>query len=919
MQQGTIKSESLISSKAKQQPAQPSTSVVHKRKIKETDPREEIFLMKNLAQSKIANQIKPRLQQIVKLTSKPMKNGLIKSYPQQPKINNRPVEIKKTKLTNGIEIYRYNTTELFSLQKFATWELVPRLLQLKICATSLSNEEELVLELLNLSHEERQNLILEKAVKMKFIKKIGNNFSFISCKMNQRDLPDTLQPQQLPSLKKEEEKKSDFERLKLLARNDEELNDLIYQHELINLFGSELQDKDLQDQSHENIVKHLLDANKAYIVEGEIRVNQKNVQEAYVSHRKGMKDICINRLILRKHAFHGDLVRVLVKVNSGIDEIVDFNDSNNIQSDDDLNEAIQLDETSPENRNFGCVLEIVEKRHPRRVIGSFAPFFNISKNRKHLMVIVRDPKVPNVRVSTLTGVPTDTALNDKLLLNVEITSWSHDQPQGKVVSIIGQRGQLKTENTAILLQNNLDPTPYDKSIIDELPSDPFVIPEEEFQYRLDLRKKCIFSIDPESARDLDDALSCDVLPNGNLEVGVHISDVSYFVKENSPLDLIVKDKATTIYLVDAVYHMLPEQLCLLCSLLPGADKMAYSVIYEMNPDTAEIYNTRFTRSIINSCAKLSYDHAQMVIEKKDCNWKSLESEFPEILNNFNIEHIANVIKKLQKIAIILRATRKENGALKIDQPKLSFKFEKDDQRMEAPIDFYKYRMRDSNRLIEEFMLLANVSVATFINEKFPKISLLRQHAAPNDNGIKKLAKNLANHNILLDTSSSKTISKSMENIVTFAKNPSAMSAALSLLVSRTMKRANYFCSGFAEKSDDYWHYALSIPIYTHFTSPIRRYADILVHRVLNAALNYEEKPTRTPEEIQMNATVCNAQKYAAKLAGDDSTNLYFMHFIQSLGSKAMTAAIVGIFDHNFEVVLIDSGHLVKIYYKVIVM
>lgn len=577
---------------------------------------------------------------------------------------------------------------------------------------------------------------------------------------------------------------------------------------------------------------------------------------------------------------------------------------------------MQLDETPPENRNFGCVLEITEKRHSRRVIGTFAPFLNVKKNRKHLMVNVRDPKVPNVRVSTRTGIPTDIELNEKLLLTVEIIGWNHDQPQGRVTSIIGQKGQLKTENAAILLQNNLDPKPFPQSIIDQLPDDPYDIPAKEFEYRADLRKKCIFSIDPESARDLDDALSCEVLSNGNLEIGVHISDVSYFVSENSELDLIVKDMATTIYLVDAVYHMLPEKLCFLCSLLPGADKLAYSVFFEINPDTAEIYKKRFTRSILNSCAKLSYDHAQMVIEKSDLNWSELNAEFPPILNGFTITDVAEVILKLQKIAVILRTKRKENGAIHLDRPKLAFKFESDDQRMEAPIDFYKYNIRESNQLIEEFMLLANISVATFINEKFPEISLLRHHATPKENGLKKLVKTLTKHGIALDTSSSKAISKSIEDIVANAKYPSAMNAVLNDLASRTMTRANYFCSGFAEKSEDFWHFALSIPMYTHFTSPIRRYADILVHRVLNAALSYEDPPISTPEEVQMMASVCNAQKYAAKLAGDDSSNLYFMHFIQTHRCKTMVAAVLGIYDYNLEIVLIDSGHTVKVYYKV---
>lgn len=911
LQQGMIQSDSLLLA-AKQKPASTSNSsspsnVNKSKRDEQKNRRQEITETCREIQLKISNQIKPRLIDIINNKgSSVRKNGIIdKKSPavaRFPQSNvKRDFAIKKTALSTGIEIYRYSFEELFCLEQHSTWELVPRLLQLDICRTPLTDEKMLILSLLKLSNDERQAMILKQAEKMNFIKRTsGNDYSFMptNCYANEKFSP---QPQ-LP-VKQEEIVIDEIERLKMTVNNSKELNQLIYQHEFNNLFGSDL--NNLQDQSHEQIVQYLLDNNKAFIVDGEIRVNQKNNNEAYVSQLKGLKDICINRLILRKFAFHGDWVRVLVKRDN--DEI--------IENPDELN-----DDSGAQNlcRSYGCVLEILQTKHSRRVIGTFAPFLNIKKNRKHLMVVVRDTKVPNIRVCTRTGLPTDIELNDNLLLSVEIIDWIHDQPQGKIVGILGKKGQLKTENAAILQQNNLDPLPFDKSILEKLPTEPYVIPESEFNYRLDLRKKCIFSIDPESARDLDDALSCEVLPNGNLEIGVHISDVSFFVKENSELDMIVKDKATTIYLVDAVYHMLPEQLCLLCSLLPGADKLAYSVIYEINPNTAEIYSTRFTRSVVNSCGKLSYDHAQMVIEKKNRNWEELESEFPEILNGFTVANIAEIILKLQNLAIIMRATRKENGALKIDQPKLAFKFEKDDNRMEAPVNFYKYRTRDSNRLIEEFMLLANISVATFINEKYPKISLLRHHAEPNENGMKKLAKNLMKHGIALDTSSSKAISKSMENIVAFAKHPSAMNAALNLLVSRTMTRANYFCSGMAEKAEDYRHYALSIPIYTHFTSPIRRYADILVHRVLNTALDYDQAPSRTSDEIQMNATVCNAQKYAAKLAGDDSTNLYFMHFIQKLGCTTMSAAVLGIYDYNLEIVLIDSAHLIKVYYKVII-
>ena len=249
--------------------------------------------------------------------------------------------------------------------------------------------------------------------------------------------------------------------------------------------------------------------------------------------------------------------------------------------------------------------------------------------------------------------------------------------------------------------------------------------------------------------------------------------------------MLVKEKATTIYLVDNVYHMIPVPLCLLCSLLPGSDKLAYSVFWEMNEETAEVLSTRFTRSIVNSCAKLSYDHAQMIIENPT-DWNDKQEDFPEIHNNFTIDDIANVTLKLQKLALILRNNRKEKGALKINQPKLAFSFSKDS---DVPTGFFKYPMKDSNRLIEELMLLSNISVAKFIFEKFPLISLLRNHNPPNSNGIQKLMQNFMKFGVEMDMTSSRTISESIEKIVGSAPSTDAMNAVINCLTSKTMTRA----------------------------------------------------------------------------------------------------------------------------------
>jgi DIS3-like exonuclease 2 len=888
LQKGKMSSHDLM----KTNPLPKSRKIIDDKAEEIERNKHEVQRLNQKIYEKITREVKPKLMKIIggavngsrkKTISESSQNSTRhdnRQFLQETLLNERPmlhlprqtrpVPIGKTLIRqlngDGAEIYRYSIDDLLQLQSTATWKIVPRLLELKICATPLSDSNKLIMKLINIKDEKVLfKAILDEAEERKFVKRTSED-CYEFCKV-------ASEKTEKRNEKTAKKSATELDFIKSNAKSDEELNEAIYRHEFIKLFGGSLH------QPLTEAIQELTDNKKAFIIEGEIRVNGKNNQEAYVTHPKGlMKDVCVENLILRRQAFHGDFVKVLVKQE----------------------EEIATDTETPAARKTGCVLEILEKRHSRRVIGSISSVGN--QQKRHVIFNVRDTKVPSVRVGR-DGIPKDIEISERMLMVVEITSWCHDQPKGKIVEIIGDKGELKAENAAILLQHNLNPLPYSPEILEQLPAEPFVIPESEYAYREDLRKKCIFSIDPESARDLDDALSCEELPNGNLEIGVHISDVSYFLKEDSALDLIVKEKATTIYLVDQVYHMLPVPLCLLCSLLPGSDKMAYSVFWEMKQDSGDIVSTRFTRSVVNSCGKLSYEHAQNVIEGK-------EAKFPEIHNGFSAEDVSNVILKLQNIAVMLRNKRKENGALKIDQPKIAFKF--DDDKYTAPSGFFKYPIKDSNKLIEEFMLLANISVAEFIYKKFPEISLLRSHFQPNEGGLKKLVKTLEKHGLQIDVSSSSAVSDSMEKLI----KSDGMNAALNLMVSKTMTRARYFCSETAKEESDFWHYALSIPIYTHFTSPIRRYADVLVHRVLNAALEYEPVPSRSPEEVQQLANVCNAQKYSAKLAGDDSSNLYFMSFIKSLKSKTMLAGVLGIYDYNFEVVLIETGHVIKVFYKV---
>ncbi|XP_058121935.1 DIS3-like exonuclease 2 [Anopheles ziemanni] len=679
-------------------------------------------------------------------------------------------------------------------------------------------------------------------------------------------------------------------------------------------------------------VRQLAEKNVGYLMEGLIRINVRNNTQSFVDDTSREGNVYINSIILRRCAMEGDLVRVFVMNQPASPESpqaanlsetdTDCLDSTIDSTADDT--IVEQKETFSQN-NVGFVVKILEKRNKRQCVGKFSPYGPGKKQYRTFNP--RDMRIPPVRIfkqdwpnalieaqptSAMEGgdgdgkkVPASTDVTE-VLYQAEIIEWHNDIPIGTILKSIGKCGVLEVENESILVEYNLDVTPYGDDILAQLPSVPYSIPQEEIARREDLRGECIFTIDPATARDLDDALSCKVLPNGNFQVGVHISDVTYFLREQSELDELVKQRATSIYMVDAVYHMLPKQLCNTCSLLPGQDKLAFSVFWEMQPD-GTVLSTRFTRSVINSCAQLSYEHAQMMLDNPKGDGL-VEDLFPEIMHGHTVQSLGIIVNQLQSIAVKLRQRRLDDGCLKINQPKLTFRL---DPATGRPIDYGVYKLRASNEMIEDFMLLANTSVAQAIHAAFPSISLLRNHKPPAENMMKNLVRTLASFGYTFSYATSKAIRESMDAIVNGAEHPDAACSVLNVLLSKPMTRALYYCSAFGSGPDQFKHYALAIPMYTHFTSPIRRYADCLVHRVLAASLGIDDEPKRTPDELQKLATICNEKKYNAKLAGDASSMLYYRHWLESVKQHETIAAVLGYGAHHIELVLIHSGIVLK--------
>lgn len=365
---------------------------------------------------------------------------------------------------------------------------------------------------------------------------------------------------------------------------------------------------------------------------------------------------------------------------------------------------------------------------------------------------------------------------------------------------------------------------------------------QDYLERVDLRDIPICSVDPPGCTDIDDALHCRLVRKGVYEVGVHIADVSHFIKPGNALDKEAALRATTVYLVDKRIDMVPELLSSnLCSLRGDVERFAFSCIWLID-ENAKILETKFHKSVIRSKKALTYEEAQLIID-----------------DTTQQDNIAMSLRNLNKIAKILKKERIRNGAILLASPEIRFQV---DSETHDPIDVEAKKIRDTNSMVEEFMLLANISVAQKIEKEFPECSMLRRHPEPPQINFEPLVKAGRNQGFDIITTTGRDLATSLDES-TKADNP-YFNIMLRILATRCMMQAVYFISGTLQK-DQYFHYGLAAPIYTHFTSPIRRYADIIVHRLLAACIGAD---STYPELLdkKKSALLCNNLNYRNRMA-----------------------------------------------------
>ena len=479
---------------------------------------------------------------------------------------------------------------------------------------------------------------------------------------------------------------------------------------------------------------------------------------------------------------------------------------------------------------------------------------------------------------------------DKVLVTLQDWPERADSPYGKVTKVLGKPGEHNTEIHAILADYGL---PYDfpSEVLDYASSIDTTITKNEIAKRRDMRSDLTFTIDPKDAKDFDDALSFKVLEEGIYEVGIHIADVSYYVKPDTILDEEAFERATSVYLVDRVVPMLPEVLSnYACSLRPHEEKFTFSAVFKIN-NKAEVIDEWFGRTVIYSDARFAYEEAQEVIDTKSntiSNKVSLTGSTYDIKNE-----IKDAILKLNDLAIIMRSQRMKSGAISFD--KVEVKFNLDDTN--NPTGVYFKTSKAANKLIEEFMLLANKKVAEFIGKQKPiKTFVYRVHDEPDDTKLSALQNIVSKFGFKFKIDDANNVSNALNKLLKDVEGSKAQNLVDTLAI-RSMSKAEY-------TTQNIGHYGLAFEYYSHFTSPIRRYPDVMVHRLLQYYLDGHKSYSEDIYEDK-----CKHASHMEQLstkAERDSIKYMQIKFMQDHKDQEFVGVISGVTDWGIYVEIISN-------------
>lgn len=531
-------------------------------------------------------------------------------------------------------------------------------------------------------------------------------------------------------------------------------------------------------------------------------------------------------------------------------------------------------------RPEGEVIEVVERNKT-----DFVGVIDIQKNFSFV-------STANPKMYTDIFIPKDkigeAEQGDVVLVHIEDWPARADSPFGKVIKVLGKPGEHDTEIHAILAEYGL-PSEFPIEVETFAQKIDTSIEESEIAKRRDMRDTLTFTIDPKDAKDFDDALSFKKLENGNYEIGIHIADVSYYLEEGTILDDEAYQRATSVYLVDRVVPMLPEVLSnFACSLRPNEEKYTFSAIFEIT-EKSQVVNQWFGRTVIFSDQRFSYEEAQYIIETKD---DVIPEEISITGDSYKVsDEIVYATLKLDELAKIFRKRRMADGAISFDKVEVKFNLNQEGE----PQGVYFKVSKDANHLIEEFMLLANRKVAEFIGKQ-KKTFIYRIHDEPNEDKLIAMQTVIAKFGYKIDFRNKGDISKSLNTLMEEVNGKKEQNLIDTLAI-RSMSKAKY-------STDNIGHYGLAFDYYSHFTSPIRRYPDVMVHRLLQHYLDGGKSVDEETYEVKcihsstMEGLATNAER--------DSIKYMQVKYMQDHQDEEFLGVISGVTEWGIYVEIIEN-------------
>jgi ribonuclease R len=541
------------------------------------------------------------------------------------------------------------------------------------------------------------------------------------------------------------------------------------------------------------------------------------------------------------------------------------------------------------SKKEGDVVEIVE-----RAKTNFVGVLQLSKN---FGFVIPDNTKMYVDIFVSKDHLNGAIDGDKVIAN--LTDWPQNSknPFGEITQVLGKPGEHNTEIHSILAEYGL-PYEFPKIVEQEAENLDVTITEKEISKRRDMRNDLTFTIDPKDAKDFDDALSYKLLENGNYEIGIHIADVSHYIDLNSELEKEAFERATSVYLVDRVVPMLPEKLSNgVCSLRPHEEKLTFSAVFELN-ENAKIVKEWYGRTVTYSDQRFAYEEAQVIIEE------GKEDETIAIPENISIQkgsyvvskEIVNAVLKMDALAKKMRKKRLNAGAITFDKAEVKFQLDEEAN----PLGVFFKKSKDANKLIEEFMLLANRKVSEFVSKKGGKDNkntfIYRVHDEPNIDKLTALQGIVHKFGYQIDIQSRKSTSDSMNQLLKDVQGKGE-SNMIETLAIRSMSKAEY-------TTQNIGHYGLAFEYYSHFTSPIRRYPDVMAHRLLQHYLDGGKAPNQ--EEYQEKCKHSSEMEYLATKAERDSIKYMQIKYMKDHENEEFKGVISGVTDWGIYVEIIEN-------------